>query len=101
MRECIATTCLQTFELEILSLTNQCQSYQTNDSTLTSYSHPAIGVHPKPLNFSATSDTTPRGHTGKGLRVSGSKNDTRKKGTLSSQGILRYVKRSISAITSR
>lgn len=92
---------LQTFELEILSSTNQCQLHEANEGTLTSYSHPAIGVHPKASDFFATSDTAPRGHTVKGLRVSGSKNDTRKKGTLSSQGILRYVERSISAITSR
>lgn len=82
-------------------MAGQCQSHQTNDGTLTSYSHPAIGIHPKASDFFATIETTPRGHTDKGLRESASKNDTRKNGTLSSQGILRYVERSISAITSR
>ena len=89
------------FKLEILPPMNQSKPHQMDNSALTSYSQPAIGVHPRTPAFFATSDTTPRGHTDKGLRVSGSKKDTRKKGTLFSQGILRYVARSISAITSR
>src|SRR5258708_31106796 len=67
----------------------------------TSNSIPAIHCHPLCSAFPTSFLSTPRGQTLIGSLVSGSKNETRKNGTLFSQGILRNVDRSMVAMRSR
>lgn len=62
-----------------------------------SYSTPATGSHPNVSADLTALARVPRGHTGMGSWVSGSRNEIKKKGTLASQERRRYVAKSMRA----
>jgi hypothetical protein len=88
-----------TLEIEILRRVSTKLNFA--NSGLTSYSTPAKQSLLLAFAISVAFFKTPRGSTHNGAFVSGSKNETKKKGTLFSQGTRLYDERSIVARMSR